>query len=302
MSIPALKLYHKKAYPAISPALPQLNQSGKTVVVLGGSTGIGFAIARSFVQAHASQVIILGRRSDILEAAAATLNQESGRNAAKGLTLDGNNLSDIEDLWATLHAEGIYVSVLVLNAAAFGEKKPILSVSIEDTWRDFEFNVRSNLAMIVGFHRQTTGSEKKYLVNVSTIAAYMWTTMGPHRPSYGLTKNAGTALVQQIAKDTSVDEMQIVSFHPGGVLTESHRRLEGSDENTITWDHEDLPGNFAVWAASPEAAFLHGRFVWANWDVEELKTGVVGQRIQEDEHFLKVGMEGLSEKDGGAQW
>jgi len=32
-----------------------------------------------------------------------------------------------------------------------------------------------------------------------------------------------------------------------------------------------LPGNFCVWLASPEAAFLHGRFVWANWDVDELK-------------------------------
>jgi hypothetical protein len=61
-----------------------------------------------------------------------------------------------------------------------------------------------------------------------------------------------------------------------------------------------LPGNFAVWAASPEATFLHGRFVWANWDVEELKHGTVGKQIQEDEHFLKVGIEGLTEKTGGA--
>jgi hypothetical protein len=27
-----------------------------------------------------------------------------------------------------------------------------------------------------------------------------------------------------------------------------------------------------VWLASPEAAFLKGRLVWANWDVDELKT------------------------------
>lgn len=25
-----------------------------------------------------------------------------------------------------------------------------------------------------------------------------------------------------------------------------------------------------VWLASPEARFLKGKFVWANWDVEEL--------------------------------
>lgn len=33
----------------------------------------------------------------------------------------------------------------------------------------------------------------------------------------------------------------------------------------------ELPGDFLVWMASPEAAFLKGRSVAANWDVDELK-------------------------------
>ena len=32
-----------------------------------------------------------------------------------------------------------------------------------------------------------------------------------------------------------------------------------------------LPASFTVWAASPEAKFLNGKFVWAHWDVNELK-------------------------------
>ncbi len=32
-----------------------------------------------------------------------------------------------------------------------------------------------------------------------------------------------------------------------------------------------LPSNFNVWLASPEARFLKGKFLWANWDVDELK-------------------------------
>lgn len=54
-----------------------------------------------------------------------------------------------------------------------------------------------------------------------------------------------------------------------------------------------LPGNFAVWAASTEAEFLHGRFVWANWDVDELKDGLPGKRIADDDKFLKVGIHGV---------
>jgi len=33
----------------------------------------------------------------------------------------------------------------------------------------------------------------------------------------------------------------------------------------------ELPASFIVWAASPEAEFLKGKFIWANWDVDELK-------------------------------
>lgn len=32
-----------------------------------------------------------------------------------------------------------------------------------------------------------------------------------------------------------------------------------------------LPGAFAVWCASADSESLRGKFLWANWDVEELK-------------------------------
>lgn len=76
----------------------------------------------------------------------------------------------------------------------------------------------------------------KFLIYVSSIVSYMWSTMAPERPSYGLTKNAGTALVQQIAKDTPVNEMQVVSFHPGGVLTDMARAAGAREDIGIPFD------------------------------------------------------------------
>lgn len=35
-------------------------------------------------------------------------------------------------------------------------------------------------------------------------------------------------------------------------------------------DLVSLPAGFNVWLASPEARFLNGKFLWANWDVDEL--------------------------------
>jgi len=58
----------------------------------------------------------------------------------------------------------------------------------------------------------------------------------------------------------------------------------------------ELTGAFAVWAASKEAAFLHGRFVWCSWDVEEMATGEFRKSIDEDPYFLKASIVGL--RDG----
>ncbi|PCD42248.1 hypothetical protein AU210_004778 [Fusarium oxysporum f. sp. radicis-cucumerinum] len=305
MSLPTLNQYHKKPYQAIDPALPALQQTGRTVIVTGGNSGIGYAIARGFVKANAARVIILGRRKDVVTSAAARL-QEEGRQFGSGTDVQGrtcdiSDLASTENLWKALESEGISVDVLVLSAASYGATETILDGGLSKVWGDFESNVRSTLDMTGRFYKQKTtdSGQTKFLVNISSCAAYMWSTMGPDRPTYGLTKNASTLLLQQIAQDTRPTDMQIVSFHPGGVLTDSAKRVGGDNLKGLVFDDENLPGHFSVWAATPEARFLHGRFVWANWDVDELKTGPVREQIDTDEHFLKVGVEGLSEKMGG---
>ena len=64
----------------------------------------------------------------------------------------------------------------------------------------------------------------------------MWSTMGPDRPTYGLTKNASTLLLQQIAQDTKHTDMQIISFHPGGILTDSAKRVGGDSLEGLVFD------------------------------------------------------------------
>jgi NAD(P)-dependent dehydrogenase (short-subunit alcohol dehydrogenase family) len=76
----------------------------------------------------------------------------------------------------------------------------------------------------------------------------MWTTMGPDRPSYGLTKSAAMVLVQQIAKDTKPGDMQIVSYHPGGVMTDSLLEHVGEVIYSLKLDHgtTSLPHNISL--------------------------------------------------------
>lgn len=74
------KTDHRKPYPAIDPSKPSLSAAGKNVLVTGGATGIGFAIAREFAIAGAASIVIVGRRADVLE--------EATRKAVSRISID----------------------------------------------------------------------------------------------------------------------------------------------------------------------------------------------------------------------
>jgi hypothetical protein len=66
---------------------------------------------------------------------------------------------------------------------------------------------------------------------------------------------------------------------------EANANTEGVDQPT---------GSFAVWATSKEAAFLQGQTVWCSWDVEELATGEIRKKIDENFYFLRGTVAGLN--------
>lgn len=138
---------HHKPYPAISPTLPALSQAGKTVLITGGSSGIGYAIARGFAEASASTIIITGRRSDVLRNAASQLTEEipGFKGRILGRTCDVSDPRSVALLWSDLEKEGTVVDVLVLNAARLDTKGPLLHTPLDDAWAEFLTNVRGNL-------------------------------------------------------------------------------------------------------------------------------------------------------------
>ncbi|CAG9945425.1 unnamed protein product [Clonostachys rosea f. rosea IK726] len=61
-------------------------------------------------------------------------------------------------------------------------------------------------------------------------------------------------------------EWHVVQIQPGVIATDLNTRFDFPKT-----DDPKLPSQLLVWLASPEASFLKGKFVWANWDVDELK-------------------------------
>ncbi|KAM0553139.1 hypothetical protein ACHAPJ_007689 [Fusarium lateritium] len=293
------KTTHRNVYPAIDPSRPELSQAGRTVLITGGATGIGFAIAQAFIKAGAATIIIAARRTKVVSEASASLQDEARRSGYPAHviaeTCDVSETKTVDALWKNLENKGVKVDVLVLNAAKFTETKTLLDLGADEVWSQFEANVKGPIYMTDRFNKQNVGSQK-FLVNLTSSnmhcchSAYAQATAD--RPAYALTKASGSLFVQLVAKDVSSDEMQIISFHPGMVYAAGWEAF-GITKDMLPFDEPELPASFAVWASSKEAQFLHGRYAFASRDVEELAAGGLRKRFDEDIEFLRISVGGL---------
>ncbi|UUW08750.1 SDR family oxidoreductase [Flavobacterium plurextorum] len=112
------------------------NLNGKVAVITGGSTGIGLATAKAFINAGA-KVWITGRNADNLEKAVAEINSPN----LKTVISDTSNLKGIAVLEKAIAESGSKLDVLFLNAgiATFA---PIALATEADFDAQFNTNVK----------------------------------------------------------------------------------------------------------------------------------------------------------------
>jgi len=111
---------------------------GKIALVTGGSTGIGLATAKRFVE-EGAYVFISGRRDEELAAAVRGI----GRNVT-GVRGDVSNLSDLDRLFAQIKREKGRLDVLFANAG-IAKYAPLGKISEELYDSIFDINVKGVL-------------------------------------------------------------------------------------------------------------------------------------------------------------
>ncbi|CAK7207869.1 hypothetical protein SEUCBS139899_010684 [Sporothrix eucalyptigena] len=291
------RVIHRDTYDSISAKRPGLSQAGRTVIVSGGGTNIGKAIATSFGQAHAATVIILGRRQAVVEASVAELQKlakDAGsptqyRSEAVDLTDDAK----VDAFWDKLAQDNVNVDVLVQCSGIFGQPKPLLELGLSGIQSMFDSNFRGPVHMALRFGKQF-GDHEKFFVYVSTnavnLSEHNWMAQ---RPDYILSKHTSTYAFSLLADGVKPDAMQVISFHPGMIYTDAWPPL-GFTKDMLPFDEIELPGDFTVWAASKEARFLHGRYVYATWDVDELASKEIRDKLDADHNYLRPGIVGLT--------
>ncbi|CAD6590432.1 MAG: hypothetical protein ASARMPRED_004812 [Alectoria sarmentosa] len=282
---PFTQLSHAEPYPAISPSKPSLSAKGKTILIVGGSEGIGYAIVAAFAAAGAANIIILARRGELLDEAKKNIAQEYPATNIHTFPASIDDAAKLNAVFAQVRTRIAEPDVLVLCAASGHQPLPTLSIPLDSLWRDFEINVKGNLNVVTEYLHPDALIKEKKIINVSSTGAHQ---LIQGMAGYGASKEAFVHLLMHLQEEYVDKNVRITSYHPGTILTSS-AISHGFDKYPIAWGDVTLPGQFALWLASKEADFLAGRFVYASWDVDELQARA--EEIKNSD-LLKIGLVG----------
>ncbi|KZF20165.1 NAD(P)-binding protein [Xylona heveae TC161] len=277
---------HRDEYPAINPSSEPLSQAGKVIVITGASKGLGrLGFAASFARASPRGIVIVGRNLERLKATAKEIRDINPEVDVLAVAADLDDPNSVTALWDKVKARFDTADVLVNNAGSFAPAANVADVKPDVWWSDFQTNVRGTFLVTQGF-LELLGSQKKgNIINMSTSAAL---SVFPGLSSYSISKFAVIQLQAYVAAE--YPNVTAVTLHPGIVKTD----MTIDAFMPFADDTAQLVGGVGVWLATEQAKFLSGRYISANWDVEDLvarKDEIQSQNLLTAGLFGKFGKE-----------
>lgn len=237
-----------------------MKTSGNTILVTGGGSGIGAALAQRWHDAG-NTVIVAGRRQAALDEACA------GRERMHALTLDVDSAEGVRDFAERLLAAHPAVNVLVNNAG-------VMRIEAIDTARDLssaEETVSTNLLgpirLIDALVDHLSAQPDAAIVNVTSGLAFVPLV---DAAVYSATKSA-LHFYTVALRDALAGKVEVIELAPPGVqtnLTPGQRDRSGympldafADETMAQLAQQPTPPEIAVErAAMLRSAEAEGRF------------------------------------------
>jgi 3-oxoacyl-[acyl-carrier protein] reductase len=232
----------------------ELDFTGKQVMVVGGSSGIGNGIAQAF-RARGAQVAVCGTRGS-----ASDYSPDEGSDLT-GLAYSRLDVSDAGAI-ERLQPSFARLEVLVLAQGAVIYRRG--EFEMEGFRKVVEVNLMSLMACASRFHSMLRDS-RGALIIVSSTAAYH-STMG--NPAYNTSKTGAVGLTRTLGEAWAEDGIRVNGIAPGlvdtkmtKVTTANPKRLEGA-LSRIPLRRLGTPADMAgaaLFLASPLSSYIVGQ-------------------------------------------
>jgi short-subunit dehydrogenase len=182
--------------------------NGKTVVITGGSSGIGRAAAHKIAAAGGIPILV-ARTQEKLDEVVKEIESRGG--TAYAYSCDLSDMDAIEATTKQIFADHAAVDVLVNSAGRSIRRGVKLSY---DRFHDYERTIRLNylgaVKMILGVLPHMTERKRGHIVNVSSIGAQ---TNPPRFSAYVASKAALDAFTRVVSSETIGDNVTFTTIH-----------------------------------------------------------------------------------------
>lgn len=238
----------------------KLDLNGRVAVVIGGTSGIGRAIAHGLAEAGAD-VVCTSRRAEQVETTAAEI-EEKGRRTIR-VTSDVSSRESLENLLNEAVTAFGKVDILV-NSAGRTKRAPTLDFD-ENDWNDIiETNLNGTLrsCQIFGKHFISNGYGR--IINIASLSTFVSLF---EVAAYSASKAAVASLTKSLAIEWAKHGVNVNAIAPGVFKTDLNRELLESTERGKEFQMRTPMGRFgkveelagaAVFLASEAASFVTG--------------------------------------------
>ncbi|MGE5725099.1 MAG: SDR family NAD(P)-dependent oxidoreductase [Acidobacteriota bacterium] len=197
---------------------PGLDLNGKTAVVIGGSSGIGRALAIGLAQAGAD-VIPSARRAQEVAAAASEI-ERLGRRTLH-ITCDVTSESSLHQLLQeALRAFG-KVDILV-NSAGIAKRLPTLELSDQDWDAILDINLKGVFQACKIFARHMVERRYGRIINIASLSSFLGLFQSA---AYAASKGGVLSLTRTLAVEWAPDGVCVNAIMPGVFRTALNQKL-----------------------------------------------------------------------------
>src|SRR5215204_1505559 len=239
---------------------PGFDLTGRTAVVIGGTSGIGKAIAHGLAQAGAD-VVCSSRRSEEVEKTAAEI-ESLGRKTIRSVS-DVSDRTSIANLLAESVTAFGKVDILV-NSAGRTKREPTLEQSEEDWNAILETNLNGTLRACQVFGRHMIEKGYGRIINIASLSTFVSLF---EVAAYSASKAAVASLTKSLSIEWARHGVNVNAIAPGVFRTALNQKLldetpRGQEFLTRTpmgrFGNVEELGGAAVFLASDAASFVTG--------------------------------------------